>query len=81
MGSLDAKERQYNGKRKRKNMWHPSYYSCYKPGHKLYSLVFSIFNFSSGNSLCISFDWMNALRYYMSIYIVIAKFGLHDEHI
>ena len=81
MGSLDAKERQYNGKRKRTNMWHPSCYSCYKPGHKLYSFVFSIFNFSPGNSLCISFDWMDALRYYMSMYIVIAKFGLHDEHI
>ena len=77
MGSLDAMERQYNGKGKRTNMWH----SCYKPGHKLYSFVFSMFNFSPGNSLCISFDWMDAPRYYMSMYIVIAKFGLHDEYI
>jgi hypothetical protein len=55
-------------------MWHPSCYSCYTPGHKLYSFVFSIFNFSAGNIQCVSFDWMNIFRFYMSMYIVIAKY-------
>jgi hypothetical protein len=81
MGSFAAKERQYNGKRKRTNMWHPSCYSCFNPGQKLYSFVFSIFNFSAGNILCFSFDWMDAFRFYKSMYIVIAKFGLHEEYI
>ena len=61
-------------------MWHSSCYSCYIPGHKLYSLIFSIFTFFAGNILCIPFDWMDTFRFNMSMHIVIAKFGLHDQY-
>ena len=69
-----AKEKE----QKDKHVWHPSCYYCYKPGHKLYSFVFSIFNFSAGNILSVSFDWMDTVRFYMSMCIVIAK--IHDEY-
>ena len=67
-------DRQCNGKRKwtKGHMWHPSFYYCYKPGHMLYSVVFSNF-YACNNIVCVSFDWKDIFRFYKSMYIVNPK--------